>query len=318
MSLRRKSPPGKHQTVAELRALQRLVATAVMRPLTPTRRMNPRWFDGSPSQQVVTRVIKPNDRLSSLERLELYNRQYWFRLLDCLFEDYPGLLSVLGMRKFSRLAREYLTACPSASFTMRNLGQFLVDFIQACPALVEPRYQLALDMARLEWAHVEAFDNAALPTLEDEDLHDADPRTLRLRLQPHLTLLQLDHEPDDFLIAVRRSQQGRHEASNAFGNSYHPSNQERAHRFARKPCHLAVHRYRDSVFYKRLKPAQFVLLSALHRRLPLERSVEQARKSHYPAIIQTSQIAHWCRDWAALGWFVAFDTKKPTENCKNT
>ena len=28
--------------------------------------------------------IKPNDRLSSFERLEIYNRQYWFRLLDCL------------------------------------------------------------------------------------------------------------------------------------------------------------------------------------------------------------------------------------------
>ena len=40
--------------------------------------------------------IKPNDRLSSFERLEIYNRQYWFRLLDCLYEDYPGLLSVLG------------------------------------------------------------------------------------------------------------------------------------------------------------------------------------------------------------------------------
>jgi hypothetical protein len=39
---------------------------------------------------VAAEFIKPNDRLSSFERLEIYNRQYWFRVLDCLYDDYPG------------------------------------------------------------------------------------------------------------------------------------------------------------------------------------------------------------------------------------
>ena len=39
---------------------------------------------------IAAAFIKPNDRLSSFERLEIYNCQYWFRVLDCLYDDYPG------------------------------------------------------------------------------------------------------------------------------------------------------------------------------------------------------------------------------------
>src|SRR5207302_10057461 len=110
--------------------------------------------------------FKPDDRLSSVERLEIYNRQYWFRLKDSFQEDYPGLRAILGDRRFERLAVEYLTRFPSESFTLRNLGRRLVAFLEAEPRWTGPRHQLALDMARLEWAHIEAFDNEARPPLK--------------------------------------------------------------------------------------------------------------------------------------------------------
>ena len=72
--------------------------------------------------------IKPNDRLSSFERLEIYNRQYWFRLLDCLYEDYPGLLAVLGEKRFLKCVRAYLVRYPSDSFALRDLGSRSVVF----------------------------------------------------------------------------------------------------------------------------------------------------------------------------------------------
>ena len=85
------------------------MAAAIMRPLNDEDRMHPRWTDGRATSDVASSFIKPNDRLTSLERLEIYNRQYWFRLLDCLFEDYPGLRYVLGDERFQKLAVAYLT-----------------------------------------------------------------------------------------------------------------------------------------------------------------------------------------------------------------
>ena len=293
----------KRQTVGELQALQRLMAQAVMRPLTPAAKMNPRWLDGTLATNVVARFIKPNDRLTSIERLQLYNRQYWFRLLDCFYEDYPGLRAVLGERKFSRLAREYFSECPSVSFTMRNLGQFLVRFIESHPKLVAPENQLALDMARLEWAHIEAFDNAVETPITANEMRAANPQTLRLGLQPYLTLLRLNYELDDFLIAVRRGQGLRHEASNAMENRRErlPNKSKKFHRS--KAFYLAVHRHRNSVFYKRLRPDQFALLSALQQGFPLEAAFAKAVESANSAKFQPKQITKWFQDWSALGWF---------------
>ena len=100
--------PRKINSVRQLRELQRVMAGTLFRPLTPQWRMQKRWTDGAAMADVASEFIKPNDRLSSFERLEIYNRQYWFRVLDCLYDDYPGLRAVVGERKFLKLARAYL------------------------------------------------------------------------------------------------------------------------------------------------------------------------------------------------------------------
>jgi hypothetical protein len=59
-------------------------------------------------------------------------------------------------------------------------------------------------MARLEWAHTEAFDNEAKPPLKTNDSVGLDAAKIRLQLQPHLTLLKLRNEIDDFLIELKK------------------------------------------------------------------------------------------------------------------
>src|ERR1700720_3219977 len=141
----------KSQTKSEFRDLQKLMATAVMRPLARDDSMQRKWGDGRPTKTIAASFIKPNDRLTSFDRLEIYNRQYWFRIRQCFYEDYPGLCAILGDKKFEKLADAYLAKFPSQSFTLRNLGSRLVKFLEAEPKLTAPHQGLALDMARLEW-----------------------------------------------------------------------------------------------------------------------------------------------------------------------
>src|SRR5271154_5109399 len=75
--------------------LQRRMARAVMTPLTNSERMRSVAPDGRSMRAVASQIIKPNDRLSSFERLEIYNRQYWFRVLSAFAEDFPGVRAVL-------------------------------------------------------------------------------------------------------------------------------------------------------------------------------------------------------------------------------
>src|SRR5437868_3683277 len=119
-----------HHSLAET---QRLFASVVMRRLTPNYRTQKKLPDNRPTAALAESIIKPNDRLSSLERLEIYNRQYWFRLIDCFDEDFPTLAAALGPKKFRHLTLAYLESCPSRSFSLRNLGQFLIPFLNKHP-----------------------------------------------------------------------------------------------------------------------------------------------------------------------------------------
>src|SRR3569623_1649739 len=108
--------------MTSLLELQRRVAHAVMQPLTKEEGMRQRSAEGQSLVREAEELIKPNSRLTSFERLEIYNRQYWFRVLSCFAEDFPGLRAIVGAKKFEALSRAYLLDCPSVSFTLRNLG----------------------------------------------------------------------------------------------------------------------------------------------------------------------------------------------------
>lgn len=278
------------------------MATAVTRPLTPRDRMQRKWKDGRPAREVVGSFIKPNDRLSSFERLEIYNRQYWFRVRASFYEDYPGLRAVLGDKKFERLADAYLARHPSRSFTLRNLGSRLVRFLEAQPPRALPYKKLALDLARLEWAHIEAFDNEALPPLRLEDLAGLDAARARFQLQPHVTLLRLRHEVDDFLIELKKAGGLRQEASNAMEQHGGRMKARIARVLKTRVNYLAVHRHRNSVFYKRLEPAQYRLLTALRDGATLEAACGRLVGLKLPANLGQT-IEQWFQSWARLGWF---------------
>ena len=79
-----------------LAELQREMAAAVMQPLTADEDMRAQHADGRSMTDVAASFIAPNSRLTPFERLEIYNRQYWFRVLGALAEDFPALRAVVG------------------------------------------------------------------------------------------------------------------------------------------------------------------------------------------------------------------------------
>ncbi|HEY1717801.1 MAG TPA: DNA-binding domain-containing protein [Verrucomicrobiae bacterium] len=282
------------------------MATAVMRPLARDDSMQRKWLDGRPTKKIAESFIRPNDRLTSFERLEIYNRQYWFRVRNCFYEDYPGLRAILGGKKFEQLADDYLAKFPSQSYTLRNLGSRLVKFLEANPKLTAPHKQLALDMASLEWAHTEAFDNEAKSPLKTKDLAGLDAAKIRLQLQPHLTLLKLENEVSDFLIQLKKNSGLRSEASNAMEQNQRTKKTKVTRGLKRKTNFLAVHRWQDLVYYKRLEPGQFRLLSALQGGATLEKACAELVGLEIPGNLGGT-IQNWFSSWAALCWFCGLE-----------
>lgn len=289
--------------MSNLAELQKRVAAIVMQPLTRADGMRRKTLDGRLVKAEAQALIKPNPVLTSFERLEIYNRQYWFRILSSFAEDFPGLRTVVGAPKFERMMRAYLSDCPSLSFTLRNLGSQLETWLRANPKWIEPRAELALDVVRLEWAHIEAFDGGYLPTLTPAEI-EAEGLGLRVSLQPYIRLLDLTYPVDDLLIEVHDREGVTNTSSNA---AQQGQSRTRVHHYARPepdPIYLAVHRIEDSVYYKRLQLESFLLLKALSAHKSLDESIDIAYEcSFMPEEERIGATTSWFGNWAELGWF---------------
>lgn len=296
-------PPPKHAprrlaTDADLRALQRMMMHALVMPLTPNDGLAPRWRDGRPMAEVAAEFIKPNDRLTSVERLQIYARCYWYRVIDAVYDDCPGLRALLGEKKFSALVRAYLAKYPSRSFTLRNLCSRLVQFVREEPRWTAPHTATALAVAGFEWAQTVAFDGEARPVLMPSDLADAPPAKLRLGLQPYLTLLALEWPIDDYVLAVKKRDALRSEASNAVDHGPRAASRKKVSRPRPQRVWIVVHRYNHQLYYKRVEARAFKVLEALAAGRTLAQAVAASGRG-----VRPEQVREWFATWMELGWF---------------
>jgi len=293
-----------------LAQLQREMARAVMMPLTADEEMRRESSDGRSMDRVAASFIAPNSNLTSFERLEIYNRQYWFRVLGALAEDFPALRTVIGGRAFEAMSVAYLTAHPSRSFTLRNLGSHLAEWLATNPHFAGRRARLAQDVARMEWAFVEAFDNGERAPLSLEQISTLDSDS-RLALQPHLQLIELEYPVDDLVLNLHKgdkrqtSEAGVQHDDDEQGPVKLPS-------LRQNPTWLAAHRVDLSVFYLRLKRGEFHTLSAIRAGRPLAESIESGITSaRVPSSKRPHLVREWFTKWAELGWICAPEQERP-------
>jgi hypothetical protein len=282
--------------------LQRRMAEDVRRPLTADFEMRDTTDDGASVGAIAASYISPNDQLSSFERLEIYNRQYWFRLVSAVSEDFPTLNALLGTKRFDPLILAYLNVNPSTSWTLRDLGARLPGFLESHPEFTGRRHRLAVDVAKLEWAYVDAFDRKHLTPLATEEAQAMRPDS-KLSLQPHLQLLELSYPVDSLVLAVKKEAPESEIVSNAANRresqtrlKLPPMRQERV-------C-LAVHRFDDSVYYRRIDRETFLLLSALRSGASVSEAVTQAfEKTKLDAERQANVLRESFAHASELGWF---------------
>ncbi len=132
-------------------------------------------------------LLRSTDAVPARERLGLYHRQYWFRLLDSLAEDFPRVRDFLGGETSFAAFERYLRARPPGCWTLRHLGAGFADHLRAdaaIPAFLRP---WAAAFAAYDYAHMEIFEAAALPAPADADL-----ASRALTLQPGVALVPVE------------------------------------------------------------------------------------------------------------------------------
>jgi hypothetical protein len=199
--------------------------------------------------------------------------------------------------------RAYLTDCPSESFTLRNLGSRLEWWLDQHPQHLGPHTELARDMVRLEWAHIEAFDSEEKRPLGAQAFVRMDEEST-LQLQPHVRLLTLSYPVDDLLLQVRTENGSSASSANNASAARKRRHVRHVASLAPKPMHLAVHRHQNTVWYKPLAREEFRLLEGLRDGKPLGEAMELAFASS--AVAEDDRpglLQEVFANWSMLGWF---------------
>lgn len=299
-------------TAAELRAakadtparyadFQKFMFRAYTRPVTKDDRADPEWDDGRPAKELFAAFVKGDGFRNPLERVQTYNRMYWYRTLDSLWEDFPGVRAIVG-KKFTTLAEAYLEKHPSTSFTLRHLGHAFPAWLKRNSAKLPAGVAgAAAECAAVEWALCVAFEAAAEPTLDPAKLGPAEK--LKIGLQPHLALFALKHDIPEFLRKLRLADNEHAEAGNAAATAgpTGTKTRSRAVRPAARKTFAAVYRAPDdAITTKRLEAAEYALLADLAAGAPLGLALGRAgRRRGAP---DATKLQGWFADWMSRGW----------------
>jgi hypothetical protein len=156
---------------------------------------------------VLEALVHGDDRLSAAERIGIYADAYFYRLLECLGEDFPATLAVLGADNFAALVKGYLLEHPPTEPSILYAGLYLADFINDHP--FAERWPFIADLARLERTVLDVFHAADAPALRLETLHAVPSEewpALKLRTHPAVAIVHSQWRISDVLHTV---EQGR-------------------------------------------------------------------------------------------------------------
>lgn len=168
-------------TVPRLRNLQQSFFADIVRPI-------PSAADDDP--HALVHLVRDDPPLGARGRIAIYRGMYRARLLDVLRDDFPRTAAVLG-DDFTRVGEAYLDRTPSRHPSVRWVGRAFAEFLAA--SLNDELPGFAPDLARLEWARLEVFDDADATPLHGDDLRRVPPARwpdLEFQLIPAFRLLE--------------------------------------------------------------------------------------------------------------------------------
>jgi len=182
----------------------------------------------------------------------------------------------------------------------RNLGSKLPEWLIKHPEYAGRRHRLAVDLARMEWAFVEAFDAPERDPLTQRQIAALQAES-KLTLQPCLQLVALSYPADDLVLELH--QREKRQTSEA-GVAHEDDSAAAAIPSLRpRPTWLAVHRVDLSVYYRRIAREEFQTLIALRDGSALGEALEAGFSgSRIPDGQRPEHVQQWFGSWAELGW----------------
>ena len=180
-----------------LKNTQHWFASIITRPIDEDSVMNPISPSGRPMVEEAWEHIAPSPTMQPADRIQIYNQQYWWRLMSTMHDIYPLVVRLFGYRDFNQLlAVPYLTKYPPNHWSLSYLGERFPQWIEE--EYHEKDKALVLNAAKIDFAYNNSFLTGSNEGIETCNFNSEDEAArlleLPLKLQSHLHLFEFPYD----------------------------------------------------------------------------------------------------------------------------
>lgn len=275
----------------------------VGRPIDEDGKMNPMAPSGELMEVEAVAHIAPSPTLRPAQRVQIYNQQYWWRLLNAMQDSFPLVTRLLGFFDYNRsLSIPYLVKYPPRHWALSYLGdrlhQWVIEDYEANDKV------LIADSVALDWAFLHSAIASQMPSIAEEcTARSIDPETLSthtLYIQSHVHLLRFDYNLPKYRMDLVQKDHDYWLANKV------PKIEKE------DPMYFVLYRNpSNDISWRQIDEAYYLLLSKFRDGISIDAAMEWLEGQE--ARIYESALPHlqqWFEEWTARGWLTM---TSPTE-----
>lgn len=283
------------QVPLSLREEQEWFGSIIGRPIDIENRINSVSPSGQSMEMEAAKHIAPSRTLQPIQRIQIYNQQYWWRLLNTLHDSFPLAVRLLGYFNFNQMiAFPYLIKYPPNHWSLNLLGNRLVKWCEEDYPFENK--QLIKDALELDWAFAFSFTCGSLAPLTPDQLKDSEDAEAifnkTLYIQPFISLF--DHEYDLFNYRIDLLKQNAD-----FWIKHELPFLDRSERH----YHVLYRNKDQDISWKKISYAEYFILSQFQKGISLDHVcelLEDQEAIDYEKAAESLQ--QWFHEWSQREW----------------
>ncbi|MBA2726639.1 MAG: putative DNA-binding domain-containing protein [Parachlamydiaceae bacterium] len=279
---------------AKLKKSQKWFASIITRPIDEDSRMNPISPVGELMEEEAWDYIKPSHTLRPAQRIEIYNQQYWWRLLSILHDTFPLLTRLFGYHDFNQtIAFPYLQKHPPNHWSLNELGMYLTKWI--AENYHRSDNSLIKDSAEIDWAYNRTFLAPESPPLNSANLPNPEDLSglleCTLYLQPSINLFAYTYDLFTF-----RSDFLKHEPEYWVENDFPELNKK-------NQWVVLFRNHRKDLIWEEISESEFHLINHFQNGASIEEACQWLEEQKTELYTAASENIHtWLQGWVIKKW----------------
>lgn len=293
-----------NQISYSIQTTQEWFASIITNPLGENGIIQSHTSNGLEIAEEAARYIVPSPTLQPHQRIQIYNQQYWWRLLNTLHSNFPLVTRLFGSLNFNdKIGIPYLMHYPSQHWSLYELGKHLPKWIQEF--YQEPDKMLVYHAACLDWAFTASFIAPQFPPLDLTQINETNSENwlfCPFYLQPHIHLFIWEYDLLTFRINFLKK-----EVDYWMHHRFPKLNKHKTYRF------VLYRNHKNNISWRAISQSEQLLLEKFQAGSTLTDACEYLENQETTVYEYAAKhLQKWIQEWTQAGWLTLQKVEPPT------